>query len=127
MTPVEGATILYQTDFTKPENQKRVIELLEDRKADVVLSDMAPNATGVKALDHELIIKLCLSAVRFSTMVLREGGLFLGKIWQGQDQGRLEEAMRSCFEHVRVIKPDASRSDSAEIFLLCKQYKGKSR
>ena len=127
MMAVDGATILYQTDFTQPSNQQRIIKLLGEQKADVVLSDMAPNATGIRNLDHEIIVKLCFSALQFATTVLRDGGHFMGKIWQGPDQEHLETAMRTCFRSVRVVKPLSSRTDSAEIFLFGKGFSRQKR
>ena len=123
MAPVEGATILYNSDFTTLETQEKILKILEGRKVHTVMSDMAPNATGLKSMDHELIIALCLSALKFSLPVLKDGGTFLGKIWQGNQQARLESLMKTFFKTVRVVKPNASRNDSAEVFLLARNFK----
>lgn len=64
MYPIKGVTLLGNSDFTAPETWLKVKELLNGRPIDVVLSDMAPNATGVKLLDHDLIIKLAYSVIK---------------------------------------------------------------
>ena len=122
--PVEGATIFHQCDFTSHDTQARILEKLGNQKADLVLSDMAPAASGVKSLDHDKIIELCSSVVRFSTVVLDHGGSVLCKIWMGGKQHLLENAMKKLFVDVKAVKPPASRADSAELYLLGKGYKG---
>lgn len=73
MLPIDGATVLDNCDFTATETQQRIVQLVSGHGgADVVLSDMAPSATGVKALDHDLIIQLAMSVLRFSLTVLKE-------------------------------------------------------
>lgn len=98
------------------------MKILNGRPVDVVLSDMAPKASGQKYLDHECIVALCFSVLRFSQTVLKPGGSLLCKLWQGSEQQSLEVAMRKLFENVKVVKPNASRKDSAEIFLLCRNF-----
>lgn len=92
--------------------------------ADAVLSDMAPLATGAKAMDHEAITNLAYSALRFSVMVSRPGASFLVKIWDGGLASNLQADISKFYEKVKVVKPEASRSDSAEMFLLARQFKG---
>lgn len=118
MLPVEGAFILHQSDFTLPETQQKISKLLNGKPVDVVLSDMAPPASGQKFMDHELIVELCFAVLRFGVTVLRPGGHLLCKLWQGGEQCKLESAMKQVFESVKVVKPGASRQDSAEVFLL---------
>ncbi|KAL8587814.1 hypothetical protein ACOMHN_021032 [Nucella lapillus] len=123
MMPVEGAYILHQSDFTLPDTQDKVRAILGGRPVDVVLSDMAPRATGQKSLDHELIVKLCFSVLVFARSVLRPGGHLVCKLWQGGEQQKLESAMGSIFEKVKVVKPSSSRTDSSEIFLFGKNFR----
>ncbi|XP_067673509.1 ribosomal RNA large subunit methyltransferase E-like isoform X2 [Haliotis asinina] len=125
MTAIHKAFVLSERDFTAPETQDEVKQHLSGRLADLVMSDMAPQASGVKSLDHDRIISLCVETVKFSCVVLKEGGAVLCKLWQGSEQPRLEHIMKQLFTSVRVVKPDASRSDSAEIFLLGKNFTGK--
>ncbi|ELU05937.1 hypothetical protein CAPTEDRAFT_142835, partial [Capitella teleta] len=124
MMPVEGATMLHQSDFTSHETQKSLLTMLDGSKADLVMSDMAPNPVGVKTVDHTAIVKLCKSALKFAANVLQLNGTFLCKLWEGNERNDLEKLMRIVFKQVRVVKPLASRSDSAEIFLLAKHFKG---
>ncbi|XP_064594470.1 rRNA methyltransferase 2, mitochondrial-like [Liolophura sinensis] len=123
MVPVPGATILSDRDFTSAKCQKEILNHLRGQLADVVLSDMAPNATGVKSLDHDIIIKLCMSVTDFSRVVLKDSGSLLCKLWQGQDQRQLVDRMAARFGQVKVVKPLASRKDSAEVFVLAKDFK----
>ncbi|XP_059163913.1 rRNA methyltransferase 2, mitochondrial-like [Physella acuta] len=123
MAPIEGAFLLSCSDFTSDVTQAKIKTILGDRQADVVLSDMAPAATGMKSHNHEIIVNLCFSVLLFSLHVLKNGGTMLCKIWMGADQKRLETAMNKVFEHVRVVKPEASRDDSSEIFLLGRGFK----
>ena len=122
MNPVEGASILSDHDFTKPETQEKILHLLNGKKVDVVLSDMAPNATGVKFLDHELIINLCFAALKFSRDILKEDGTFLCKFLQGGRWKYLEGAMKQMFKEVKLVKPIASRTESAEAFALGRHF-----
>ncbi|CAH1785831.1 unnamed protein product, partial [Owenia fusiformis] len=124
MGPIEGATVLSQSDFTTPKTQKKILDLLGGNLVGSVISDMAPKATGIKSLDHECIIELCRAALTFSTKVLKPGGTFLCKIWMGAEQSLLEEEIRKHFVTLHKVKPPASRGDSAELFLLGRQFKG---
>uniref|UniRef100_A0A0B7AWZ3 rRNA methyltransferase 2, mitochondrial n=1 Tax=Arion vulgaris TaxID=1028688 RepID=A0A0B7AWZ3_9EUPU len=123
MSPIEGVYLLPAKDFTTETTQSKIKEILQNQLADVILSDMAPNATGLKSHNHEIIVSLCFSVLRFSLSVLKIGGTLLCKLWMGGDQQRLESAMRTVFDNVRVVKPDASRCDSSEIFLLARGFK----
>ena len=122
--PVEGATILKKSDFTSAETQQKILDLLAGKKADIVLSDMAPNATGIKSLDHEQIVELCIAVIRFANVVLAPGGTCLVKLWQGGEQAKLETLMRKLFQRVQVVIPSASRPDSAELFILARNFQG---
>ncbi|XP_050298778.1 rRNA methyltransferase 2, mitochondrial [Anthonomus grandis grandis] len=122
--PIEGATIFGNSDFTDPNCQERLLNFLNGRTVDSVISDMAPNATGVKVLDTENIIKLCYSALKFALKISNEGGSVLVKLWQCGQTKQLQTDMERFYENVRVVKPSASRADSAEIFLLARGFKG---
>ncbi|GFN86270.1 ribosomal RNA large subunit methyltransferase e [Plakobranchus ocellatus] len=124
MVPIEGVHLLPHCDFTTESTQMKVKDLLHGKKADVLLSDMAPSATGIKSHNHEAIVGLCFSVLRFSLSVLNNGGTIVCKLWSGGDQPRLERAMKIICDSVRVVKPDASRDDSAEIFMLGRGFKG---
>jgi 23S rRNA (uridine2552-2'-O)-methyltransferase len=122
--PIEGAILMGGVDFTAPSAQARLLELLDGKKVDVVLSDMAPNATGVHAMDHENILHLAYSALRFALQVSCVGASVLLKIWDGRESSRLEKDIAKFYKQVRFAKPPASRGDSAETFLLARMFKG---
>lgn len=116
--------MLGNADFTKPETQEKVKSILGDRRVDCVLSDMAPNATGVRALDQENITTLCYSVLRFACLVSSVNANLLVKLWNNGSVPQLEQDMLRFYEKVRFIKPAASRSDSAEVFMLAKGFLG---
>jgi 23S rRNA (uridine2552-2'-O)-methyltransferase len=122
--PIEGAILMGGVDFTAPSAPKRLVELLDGKKVDVVLSDMAPNATGIHEMDHENIVHLAYSALRFALQVSCVGGSVLLKIWDGRESSRLEQDISKFYRQVRFVKPTASRGDSAEKFLLARMFKG---
>ncbi|KAG0717183.1 rRNA methyltransferase 2, mitochondrial [Chionoecetes opilio] len=119
--PVPGATLLDGRDFTAPQTQLQVLELLNGRKVNVVLSDMAPKASGIKGLDHENIISLAYAALRFAAQNTAEGGSLLCKIWEGFMTHQLISDMKRSFRTVKIVKPAASRGDSSEAFLVAKE------
>ncbi|XP_066139772.1 rRNA methyltransferase 2, mitochondrial [Euwallacea fornicatus] len=122
--PITGATVLSNSDFTDPKSLENVLSILQGRKANAVISDMAPNATGIKELDKENIIQLCYAAVRFAVMISDKGASVLVKLWHGGQTKTLESDIKKFYNNVRLFKPNSSRSDSAEIFLLGKDFKG---
>jgi 23S rRNA (uridine2552-2'-O)-methyltransferase len=93
-------------------------------EADVVLSDMAANATGHRQTDHLKIMALVEAAAEFAAEVLRPGGAFLAKVIQGGTEGTLLAALKRDFATVKHIKPAASRSDSAELYVLATGFRG---
>ncbi|XP_050432471.1 rRNA methyltransferase 2, mitochondrial [Adelges cooleyi] len=124
MFPINGAILLGNSDFTSTKTWDKIKTILNNRLIDVVLSDMAPNATGVKHLDHDLIIKMAFSVVKFSVMNSNVGGTCLIKIWDGNQNMELENILLKFYSTVKYIKPTASRSDSAEKYLLARGFKG---
>lgn len=125
MHPVPGAHVLQHCDFTKPINQAKVLSILDQRHVDLVASDMAPNATGTHTLDHEAIIQLVYAAFTFSIQVLKpRTGAFLAKIWDGSRSEELNQQLERFFNRVDRIKPDASRCDSSEIYILAREFRG---
>lgn len=119
----QGAKIFGNMDFTCEKSQQAIQDFLKN-KADVVLSDMAPSATGVRYLDNENILKLCYSVLRFALLVSRTGGSILIKLWQCGETKKLENDIGRFYNKVNIVKPRASRSDSAEIFILGRDFKG---
>ena len=125
LNPVDGAVILGDHDFTAEETQAKLHQILNGRKVDVVISDMAPNATGIKDMDHNNIVRLCLKGLTFSTKVLKEKGVYLCKLSQGNDLCKLRDTLKIFFLDVAIVKPLASRLDSSEIFLLSRNFSPK--
>lgn len=119
--------MLGNTDFTKQESQDKIRSLLGERQVDCVLSDMAPNATGVRALDQENIITLCYSVLRFAILMSSLDASLLVKVWDNGEVPLLEKNMQKYYQQVRRIKPRASRSDSAEHFILARGFTGVER
>ncbi|NXP13002.1 MRM2 methyltransferase, partial [Thinocorus orbignyianus] len=125
ISPLEGAVFLSQADVADPSTLKMIQNLLPAEKVDVILSDMAPNATGIKELDHQKLINLCLTLLDLSKSILKPKGTMLCKFWDGQDSRLLQNRLKEQFQDVRTIKPQASRKDSAESYYLARLYKGK--
>ena len=121
--PIEGA-ILLQRDFRKSEVAEELIGLLGGQKADVVMSDMAANTTGNHMVDHMRIMGLVETAYDFAVKVLAEGGVFVAKIFQGGTEKKLLDKMKADFKQVKHVKPDASRKDSSEFYVVAVGFKG---
>jgi 23S rRNA (uridine2552-2'-O)-methyltransferase len=122
MKPVAGVEFL-QLDFLDETAPARLKAML-DGKADVVLSDMAANATGHRQTDHLRIMALAEAAAHFAREVLSKGGSFLCKVLQGGTEAALLAALKQDFASVKHVKPPASRSDSAELYLLARGFRG---
>ncbi|XP_028177979.1 rRNA methyltransferase 2, mitochondrial [Ostrinia furnacalis] len=125
--PIEGATILSNMDFSTIGAHDRVVELLGGKKVDVVLSDMAPSATGVRELDKDRIIGLCYMAIRFAALVTKIDGNLLFKVWDGKEVPILEMDLERFYKSIKILKPKASRSESSEKFILARGFKGIQR
>jgi 23S rRNA (uridine2552-2'-O)-methyltransferase len=93
--------------------------------ADVVLSDMAANATGHRPTDHLKIMALVEAAAEFAAEVLKDGGAFLAKVIQGGTEATLLNALKRDFATVKHVKPAASRADSAELYVLATGFRGR--
>jgi len=124
MKPVAGVEFL-QLDFLDEPAPGRLKAML-DGKADVVLSDMAANATGHRQTDHLRIMALAEAAAYFAREVLSEGGSFLCKVLQGGTEAALLAVLKRDFASGKHVKPPASRSDSAELYLLARGFRGAS-
>jgi 23S rRNA (uridine2552-2'-O)-methyltransferase len=105
-------------DMTEEDTQMQVIERVG--KADVVLSDMAPNMTGEYSVDHARSVYLARQAFETSLQILESGGDLAVKVFEGPDTGRLRNDMDAEFEYVRAVHPEASRDSSSERFLVAK-------
>jgi 23S rRNA (uridine2552-2'-O)-methyltransferase len=124
MEPVAGVDFM-QLDFLDP-SAPEVLKRLLGGPADVVLSDMAANATGHARTDHLKIMALVEAAAEFAREVLAPGGAFLAKVLQGGTEASLLAALKRDYKSVRHIKPPASRADSAELYLLATGFRASS-
>jgi 23S rRNA (uridine2552-2'-O)-methyltransferase len=122
MPAIPGVVFLH-LDFLDPAAPERLKALLEG-PADVVLSDMAANATGHRKTDHLRIMALAETAAMFAREVLRPGGAFLCKVLQGGTEAELLASLKRDFATVKHVKPAASRSDSAELYVLAQGFRG---
>jgi 23S rRNA (uridine2552-2'-O)-methyltransferase len=122
MPPIPGVDFL-KLDFLDPAAPDRLKALLGG-PADVVLSDMAANATGHRKTDHLKIMALAETAAAFARDVLRPGGAFLCKVLQGGTEVELLADLKRDFANVKHVKPAASRADSAELYVLAMGFRG---
>jgi len=122
MKPIPGVAFV-KLDFLDARAPGELKAMLGG-KADIVLSDMAANATGHRQTDHLRIMALAEAAARFAREVLEEGGNFLCKVLQGGTEAALLGELKRDFKSVKHVKPPASRSDSAELYLLARGFRG---
>lgn len=122
MDPVPGSTLI-QGDFMEDDMEARLKHVLGGR-ADLVLSDMAPNTTGHNMTDHIRIMALADLALAFAVEMLEPGGSFVAKVFQGGSERQMLEKMKRSFAHVRHAKPPASRKESSELYVVATGFKG---
>ena len=124
MEPIAGVDFLHLDflDHAAPDRLKAML----GGPADVVLSDMAANATGHAHTDHLKIMALVETAAEFARDVLAPGGAFLAKVLQGGTEASLLATLKRDYRSVKHIKPPASRADSAELYLLATGFRGTS-
>jgi 23S rRNA (uridine2552-2'-O)-methyltransferase len=120
--PIAGATVLAK-DFYDDDAPAALTALLAG-PADVVLSDMAASATGDTQTDHLRIIALAETAHDFARQVLKEGGTFVAKVLRGGTERGLLDRLKRDFAKVRHVKPEASRADSAEMYVVATGFRG---
>lgn len=105
-------------DFREEAVLNELLNLLGDEKADLVLSDMAPNMSGMEAVDQPRAIYLCELALEMAQQVLKPGGSFLVKLFQGDGSDKFLKELRQHFKTVKIRKPSASRPRSREVYVL---------
>ncbi|HHI82881.1 MAG TPA: RlmE family RNA methyltransferase [Rhizobiales bacterium] len=123
--PIAGVTI-FQKDFYDEDAPQVLIDALGGVRADAVISDMAAHATGHRQTDHIKIMDLAETALMFAREILKPGGVFLCKVLRGGTENELLATLKKDFRTVRHIKPSASRSDSAELFVLALGFRKQS-
>jgi 23S rRNA (uridine2552-2'-O)-methyltransferase len=121
MVPIEGVDFI-QGDFLDESVQLQVDALLAGRQADLILSDMAPNLSGIAISDQARMMTLAETALDLASLWLKPGGGFLVKIFQGAGVDAFHRALKQNFKKVVVRKPAASRSESKEYYLLATDY-----
>ncbi len=122
MEPLPGVQFI-QGDFTNPDTLEALTDALPDAHLDLVMSDMAPNITGIRAVDQPRVMVLAEAALAFSETTLRRGGAFVVKLFQGEGVEDFVKLAEGQFQKVRLLKPQASRPESREIYLLARNYR----
>ena len=122
MEPVSGVTFV-QGDFTRKSGLAAIDHALDGRKADLILSDMAPNMTGIAVSDQARTLDLAELTRDFALLHMQRDGALLVKIFQGAGYDEYLKSLRREFQKVVVRKPDASRDESAEQYLLARGLK----
>ena len=128
IAPIPGVTFFLQ-DFLVEDAHEKIIEELKKIPrnkyglCDVVMSDMAANTTGDKGTDHTRIIGLLEESLDLSAKILKDGGVFVGKIFQGGSSDEIIKKLRKSFSLVKYFKPKSSRKDSSETYLVATGFK----
>jgi 23S rRNA (uridine2552-2'-O)-methyltransferase len=119
MNPIAGVEFI-QGDFTEEKLLSQLLEIIGNKPVDLVISDMAPNLTGMKAVDQPAVVYLAELAVDLAQQVLSKDGFFIAKLFQGEGFDEFVRNTRKVFNIVSLKKPDASRSKSREVYLVAK-------
>ena len=122
MDPIAGVDFI-QGDFTEEHIFDELLKLIENRPVDLVISDMAPILSGNEAVDQPAVMYLAELAVDLAEKVLTSKGIFIAKLFQGQGFDPFVLQVRTLFNGVSIVKPDASRSRSREVYLVAKGLK----
>ncbi|XP_060645232.1 tRNA (guanosine(34)-2'-O)-methyltransferase [Drosophila nasuta] len=122
MAPIDGVTEL-RADITKESTANAIIEFFGGQKAQLVVSDGAPDITGNHDWDGYMQAQLLLSALSISTYILEEGGSFMGKVYRAANTSEVYRQLKRFFKEACVFKPSASRNSSIEAFVVCRQFK----
>ncbi|AMQ85504.1 23S rRNA (uridine(2552)-2'-O)-methyltransferase RlmE [Pseudomonas sp. 22105] len=115
-----------QGDFTQDEVLARILEAVGNSQVDLVISDMAPNMSGTPEVDMPKAMFLCELALDLAERILKPGGNFLIKIFQGEGFDTYLKDARKKFDKIQMIKPDSSRGSSREQYMLAWGYRGRS-
>ena len=120
--PIDGVHLI-QGDFTEDEAYEALLELLGNRKIDLVLSDMAPNLSGMNAMDQPRCMLLAEMALEFCQQALQPGGAHVVKLFQGEGFDQHIQNIRQLFNKVVIYKPKSSRPRSREVFAVATGFK----
>ena len=122
MQELPGVKFIKQ-DFLAPEAEKVIMDEIGGCKYDVVMSDMAANTTGNKNIDHIRTSALVEEAFNFATKVLKKDGSFIAKVFQGGTEPELFKQMKQKFKTVKHFKPESSRKESVEMYVVAQGFK----
>ncbi|MCU7849126.1 MAG: 23S rRNA (uridine(2552)-2'-O)-methyltransferase RlmE [Candidatus Thiodiazotropha sp. (ex Lucinoma kastoroae)] len=122
MDPIAGVDFI-QGDFREPQPLEEMRKWLAGEPVDLVISDMAPNVTGMASVDQPRAIYLCELALEFAREVLKPGGHFVAKVFQGEGFDAYLKALRGDFQRVVSRKPSSSRAKSREVYLVAGNFK----
>ena len=123
MNAIRGVDFI-QGDFREQSVFDQILAQLAGEKADLVLSDMSPNISGISSADQAASIYLLELALDMVRRVLKPGGVFVAKLFQGEGSDEYLKAVRAAFGKVMIRKPSASRSRSREVYVVAKGFKG---
>lgn len=123
MNSIADVTFI-QGDFTDDKVFETLLETINHQPVDLVISDMAPNMSGMRSVDQTKAMLLCELALDMALKVLKPGGCFLIKIFQGEGFDAYLQMVRQSFDKVQIRKPNSSRDRSREQYLLAKGFKG---
>jgi len=125
--PLNEKNVVFIRGDVREERTRQLLFAELGRKVDLVLSDMAPNLSGVKFQDHYNSYELAEQALQMCRLVLKEGGDFAVKIFPGEELEQFKANLKAAFHHIKTFIPDSSRKTSTEIYLIAKGFKnGKS-
>ena len=119
--PLDGVVFL-KGDMTKDETFQKILNIAGERKADVILSDMSPNISGSYSIDQARSVFLCEKALDTTKILLRSGGFFVCKIFEGEDLKDFLTKVESIFKVVKQFTPAASRKSSSEVYIIGKYF-----
>ena len=122
MDPIAGVDFI-QGDFTEQNVFNDLLLLIGNRPVDLVISDMAPNLTGARAVDQPAMMYLAELAIDLTVQVLKHEGIFISKVFQGEGFDQFVRHVRTLFNSVSMKKPEASRAKSREVYLVAKGLK----
>jgi 23S rRNA (uridine2552-2'-O)-methyltransferase len=120
--PLENVQFL-QGDITQTETIERIKNVMNNRRADVVLSDMSPDISGCYSVDQARSAWLCECALHVADQILKPGGHFICKIFEGEDTKKFIENVKHRFTVMKTFSPEASRKSSSEVYIIAKSFK----
>ena len=123
MEPLKDVSFI-QGDFTEDAVFQQLLDALDGREIDLVMSDLAPNISGMSAVDQPRAMYLAELALDFAQSALKPGGDFVAKVFQGEGFDAYVKILRESFAKVVVRKPQASRPKSREVYLIARSFKG---